>query len=60
MSGWRDEDGRTAGERRKVQSEQERAHLIDTMRHRPLSLVRPILGGLFVLLLVFALLNLYG
>lgn len=60
MSGWRDQDGRTAGERRKVEGEQERTRLLETVRHRPLSLVRPILGGPFVLLLVLALLNFYG
>lgn len=33
---------------------------MDTVSRRPLSLVRPILGALFVLVLVFALLNFYG
>ena len=60
MSGWRDQDGNTAAERRKVSGERERARFLETVRHRPLSLVRPILGGLFVLVLIFALINFYG
>lgn len=60
MGGWRDEDGKTAAERRKVSGKRERAQFLDTLRHRPLTLVRPILGALFALVLVFALLNFYG
>jgi hypothetical protein len=60
MSGWRDQDGNTAAERRKLRSEQDRATFADTVRRRPLSLVRPILGALFVAILVFALLTWYG
>jgi len=60
MSGWRDQDGNTATERRKASGDRERARLMETVRRRPLSLIRPILGALFVAVLVFALLNWYG
>ncbi len=60
MSGWRDEDGKTAVERRKVSGGRERARLLETVRRRPLTLVRPILGALFVAVLAFALLSAYG
>ncbi|WP_395646577.1 hypothetical protein [Terricaulis sp.] len=57
MSGWRDVDGRTASERRQHAGDVERTRLLDTLRHRPLSLVKPALAGVFVLLLIAALLN---
>lgn len=60
MSGWRDQDGNTASERRKIGGQHERARFLETVRHRPLSLLRPLLGALFVFVLVFALLNFYG
>lgn len=60
MSGWRDEDGRTAAERRKGDQAKERARFVETVRNRPLSLVKPALGALFVGVLVFALISAYG
>lgn len=53
MSGWRDADGRTAAERRQVKSAEDRARLVDTVRHRPLSLLKGLAGFAFILLLVF-------
>jgi hypothetical protein len=55
MSGWRDESGRTAAERKKIVHARDRARLAETVRHRPLSLVKPALGALFIAILVFAL-----
>lgn len=60
MSGWRDADGRTAAERRKQQGAQERARLAETLRYRPMSLVRPLLGAGFVAVLVIAIIAAYG
>lgn len=57
MSGWRDTEGRTATERRKQQNQTECARFFDTVRHRPASLVKPILGALFVVVLIAALLS---
>jgi hypothetical protein len=51
MSGWRDSEGQTPSER----ARDKRAENLDTLRHRPLSLVKPALALLFVLLLVAAL-----
>lgn len=55
MSGWRDSDGRTAAERKKVQGEQDRARFLATARHRPLSLVKGLAGFVLIMVLVFAL-----
>jgi hypothetical protein len=55
MSGWRDGDGRTAAERRKVRGAEDRARLAADVRHRPLSLLKGLLGFAFVLVIVFAL-----
>lgn len=60
MSGWRDGDGRTAAERTKRQRTRERARLGDTVRNRPLSLVKPILSALFIGILVVALFNFFA
>lgn len=57
MGGWRDVEGRTRDERRRVNAEAERRSFFDTVRHRPASLVKPTLGFVFVLVLVFALVN---
>jgi hypothetical protein len=57
MSGWRDSDGRTAGERKKREGDQERARFLATARHRPLSLLKGLLGFVFILVLVFALVS---
>jgi hypothetical protein len=60
MSGWRDEDGRTAADRQQAQHASDRAHFFDTLRNRPLSFVKPVLGLVFVAVLVFALITAYG
>lgn len=60
MSGWRDEDGRTAADRQKTQRASDRAHFLDMLRNRPLSLVKPALGLVFVGVLVFALIAAYA
>lgn len=57
MSGWRDEDGRTAAERKQLKGEQERARFAADVKHRPLSLLKGLLGLAFVLVLIFALLG---
>jgi len=59
MPGWRDAEGRTAADRRQQQSAANRADFFDTLRTRPLSLIRPVLGALFILVLVFAFLATY-
>jgi hypothetical protein len=60
MSGWRDEDGRTATERTKDRQAQARARFAETVRRRPLSLVKPALAAVFIGVLVFALVSAYG
>lgn len=55
MSGWRDADGRTAADRRRQSKAEDAARFRDTVRHRPASLLKPIAGFLFILLLVLAL-----
>lgn len=60
MSGWRDEQGRTAADRKTSVQNQERARFLETARNRPLSWVKPALGALFVGVLVFALVAAYG
>ena len=57
MSGWRDQEGRTAAERSGEQRARERARFAERVRNRPLSLVKPALSALFVGVLVFALFN---
>jgi hypothetical protein len=56
MSGWRDTDGRTAGERRASGDQAARARLAETVKNRPLSLVKPVFGALVVFVLIIALL----
>lgn len=56
MSGWRDNDGRTARDRRKLADEQSRADLLDTLRYRPHTLIKPVAAFLFALLIVIAVL----
>lgn len=56
MSGWRDTDGRTAGERRTREDRAARARLADTVKNRRLSLVKPLFGALFLFVLIIALL----
>ncbi|MGH6952395.1 MAG: hypothetical protein ACREH4_16145 [Vitreimonas sp.] len=53
--GWRDAEGRTALERRRLNGAQGRARFIDRVRHRPLSLVKPALLLAFATLLAAAL-----
>jgi hypothetical protein len=55
MAGWRDSEGRTANERAKERGAEERAAFLHTARHRPLTMLKGLLGLAFVLLLVFAL-----
>ena len=57
MAGWRDAEGRTARERAKLRGAEERAKFMRTARHRPLTLLKGLLGFASVLLLVFALLT---
>lgn len=58
MSGWRDTDGRTASERRKLRSATDRAQFAETLRRRPITFVKGLLGFAFILVLVFALIGL--
>jgi hypothetical protein len=55
MSGWRDVEGRTNAERRRANADTERKSFLDRLRNRPTSLVKPLLGFCFVVVLVFAL-----
>ena len=57
MAGWRDTDGRTAGERAKERGAAERTAFMHTLRYRPWTIVKGFLGFAFVLLLVFALIS---
>lgn len=57
MSGWRDSDGRTAADRRKVQSAGERARFLADARHRPLTLLKGFAGLVLIGVLVFALIG---
>jgi hypothetical protein len=57
MSGWRDADGRTAAQRKKSEREGERARFAETVRYRPLSLLKGLLGFAFVMVIVFALIG---
>ena len=53
MSGWRDTDGRTAAERRQVKGAEDRARFAETVRRRPLTLLKRLAGFAFIMLLVF-------
>jgi hypothetical protein len=55
MGGWRDVDGKTTTDRRRTNAESERRSFLATVRHRPTSLVKPVLGFVFILVLVFTL-----
>jgi hypothetical protein len=57
MSGWRDADGHTAADRKTIQRAEDRAGFVDRVRRRPMSLVKPILGAVFIAILIVALLN---
>ncbi len=55
MSGWRDTDGRTATERKRLHAENDRAQFVDTLRRRPFSLLKGLLGFAFLVVLALAL-----
>lgn len=55
MAGWRDSEGRTARERAHERGATERAEFVQNARRRPLTLLKGLLGFLFMLVLVFAL-----
>lgn len=55
MGGWRDEDGRTAADRKKIKGEADRARFASDVRHRPLTLLKGLAGFALVMVLVFAL-----
>ncbi len=55
MRGWRDTEGRTAAERKRLRGAGDRARFAETVRQRPLSLLKGLLGFVFVLVLAFAL-----
>jgi hypothetical protein len=57
MSGWRDAEGRTAADRRKLGREGDRTRFLETAKNRPLTLVRSLLGAALILILIFALLR---
>jgi hypothetical protein len=57
MGGWRDTDGRTAAERRKLQTANDRAHFADALRRRPLGLVKGLAGFVFIVVLALALIG---
>jgi hypothetical protein len=55
MGGWRDVDGRTARERRRVDGEANVARLAEAVRRRPLTLLKGFAGFAFALMLALAL-----
>lgn len=56
MAGWRDTEGRTATDRRKQGDAAARARFAETVKNKPLSLVKPVMSAAFVALLIAALL----
>lgn len=58
-SGWRDTEGRTAADRRKLGHAAALSQFIDTLRRRPLSLVKPMLMLTLAAALIFALMSRY-
>ena len=56
MGGWRDVEGRTSSERNKRQRAADAAALVETVRRRPLSLVKPVVGFVLILTLCVAVL----
>lgn len=58
-SGWRDTEGRTAAERQRLNDAAGRARFVDTVRRRPLSLVKPALMLALAAVLIFALMSPY-
>jgi hypothetical protein len=57
MSGWRDTDGRTAGERKAVNTKRDRAQFAADVRHRPLTLLKGLAGFALIVVLVLALIG---
>ncbi len=57
MNGWRDTDGRTAADRRKMQGADERTRFFADARHRPLTLLKGFAGLALIGVLVFALIG---
>ena len=55
VGGWREAEGRTASERRRIESGEGRARFIGRVRRRPLSLMKPALMLAFAALLIGAL-----
>ena len=53
MAGWRDSEGRTARERAQARGGAERAAFMQTLRTRPWTLAKGLLGFIFVLLLKY-------
>lgn len=54
MGGWRDIEGRTRAERQRQQRGLARASLFATIKQRPMSLLRPALATIFILVVVAA------
>jgi hypothetical protein len=57
VTGWRDAEGRTSRERAQQRGATERAQFMMTLRQRPLSLLKGLLGLVFILVLIFALIG---
>lgn len=57
MSGWRDTEGRTAGERKAVQGKRDRAQFAADVRHRPLTLLKGLAGFALIVVLMLALIG---
>jgi hypothetical protein len=57
--GWRDTEGRTAADRRKLNDTGAQARFVDTLRRRPLSMVKPMLMLTLAAVLIFALVSPY-
>lgn len=57
MGGWRDEDGRTAADRKRQGDVESRARFASDLRHQPLSVLKGFAGLALVLVLVFALIG---
>jgi hypothetical protein len=56
MGGWRDVEGRTTSERKTRQRAADAAALVEAVRRRPLSLVKPVVGFVLILTLCVAIL----
>jgi hypothetical protein len=57
MSGWRDAEGKTAAERKQAKGERDFARLAADSRHRPLGLLKRLVGFGLIVILVFALIG---